>query len=88
MLFRFRQLQEGQHLLFDHETAAIQVESPYTHPALRVRIKRPGALFVRIPPWVQPELIKLDGTSAEPHLSLRKSTDGTRHTIAISVAIS
>ncbi len=45
------------------------MESPYTHPALRVRVKRPGALFVRMPPWVEPHLIKLDGAPGEPHLS-------------------
>jgi len=48
-------------LLFDHETAAIQVESPYTHPALRIRVKQPGTLFVRIPPWVDPQTIALAG---------------------------
>lgn len=48
-------------LLFDHETDAIHVESPYTHPALRIRVKQPGALFVRIPPWVDPQTIVLHG---------------------------
>ena len=52
-------------LLFDHETDAIQVESPYTHPALQVRVKRPAPLFVRIPPWVDPQTIVLSGV-AEP----------------------
>ncbi|MCX6047493.1 MAG: hypothetical protein NT075_20505 [Chloroflexi bacterium] len=56
-------------LLFDHETDAIQVESPYTHPALRVRIKRAGALFVRIPPWVQPATLNLAGVAGEPQFS-------------------
>lgn len=56
-------------LLFDHETAAIQVESPYTHPALRIRLKRPGALFVRIPPWVEPTLLKLDGAPGESQVN-------------------
>jgi len=52
-------------LLFDHETDAIEVESPYTHPVLRVRVKRPAPLFVRIPPWVDPQTIVLSGV-AEP----------------------
>jgi len=52
-------------LLFDHETDAIQVESPYTQPALRVRVKQPAPLFVRIPPWVDPQTIVLSGV-AEP----------------------
>ena len=38
-------------LLFDHETSWLEVESAYTHPALTVRVKKPGPLFVRIPPW-------------------------------------
>jgi hypothetical protein len=48
-------------LLFDHETADVEVRSPYTHGVLSVRAKRPGPLLVRIPPWlaadpsVQPE---------------------------------
>ncbi len=46
-------------LLFDHETDAIQVESPYTHPALRIRVKKPAPLFVRIPPWLQPAELEL-----------------------------
>ena len=51
-------------LLFDYETDAIEVESPYTHPALRVRIKRPAPLFVRIPPWVDPQQIAVGGVAA------------------------
>jgi len=41
--------ERGHHvnLLFDHETDAIRVESPYTHDALRVTPKKPGQLFVR-----------------------------------------
>lgn len=66
---RFDQAGHWVNLLFDHETAAIQIESPYTHPALRVRLKRPGALFVRIPPWVQADLIKLDGVPGAPSVS-------------------
>jgi len=39
-------------LLLDHETDAIRVESPYTHPALTITLKKPGALHVRVPPWM------------------------------------
>ena len=39
-------------LLFDYESDMVRVESPYTGPALRVTPKRPGPLFVRLPPWV------------------------------------
>ncbi|MBV7339816.1 hypothetical protein KFU94_68725 [Chloroflexi bacterium TSY] len=55
------------HLLFDHETAAVRVESPYTHPCLRVRVKRPGPLFVRIPSWVMNDEIQIGGSDAAPH---------------------
>ena len=39
-------------LLFDRETEFIKVESPYTHPALRMTPKVAGALRIRIPSWV------------------------------------
>ncbi|RRA98019.1 hypothetical protein [Larkinella rosea] len=38
-------------LLFDFESDAIAIESPYTHPALRIRVKKPASLWVRIPAW-------------------------------------
>jgi len=53
-------------LLFDHETSEIQVESPYTNSTLRVRIKRPGPLFVRIPTWVNINEIIIDGVTDNP----------------------
>ncbi|MSP13402.1 MAG: hypothetical protein EXR62_10670 [Chloroflexi bacterium] len=56
-------------LLFDHETEHIQIESPYTHPALRVRLKRPGALLVRIPPWVDQQELAIEGASGQRALS-------------------
>lgn len=52
-------------LLFDHETQAVAVESPYTHPYMRIRAKRPGPLSVRIPTWVDREQLTIrayDGT--------------------------
>jgi hypothetical protein len=53
-------------LLFDHETDAIKVQSPYTGPGLRVRTKHPAPLFVRIPSWVDPASITVEGTSESP----------------------
>jgi hypothetical protein len=55
----------GHHinLLFDHITPDIAVESPYTHPALRVRVKRPGPLHVRIPPWVDHKALQVEGVA-------------------------
>ena len=54
------------HLLFDHENEAVAVESPYTHSHLRVRAKRPGPLFVRIPAWVAPESLNVTGVEDKP----------------------
>lgn len=56
-------------LLFDHETEAIKVESPYTHPALRITVKQPAPLFVRVPPWVDSEVLVLQGTSETPRFT-------------------
>ena len=53
-------------LLFDHETPHIKVESPYTHPEMRITLKRPGPLFVRIPPWVDWASIQIDGLLQQP----------------------
>lgn len=55
------------HLLFDHETPALIVESPYTRPSLRVRVKRPGPLFVRLPSWVMNDAIQIRSSDAVPH---------------------
>jgi len=49
-------------LLFDHETEAIKVESPYTHAALRVTVKQPAPLLIRIPPWVDRNALLVKGT--------------------------
>ena len=57
----------GHHvnLLFDHQNSDIEVESPYTHPALRVRVKRPAPLYVRIPPWVDRDALRIDGVPGQ-----------------------
>jgi hypothetical protein len=56
-------------LLFDHETEHIQVESPYTHPALRVRVKQPAPLFVRMPPWVNLAEVEVDKAGSTAHFT-------------------
>lgn len=38
-------------LLFDHETEAVRVQSPYPGGTLRIHVKRPAPLWVRLPPW-------------------------------------
>ena len=58
-------------LLFDQETDDVKVESPYTGPALRVTLKRPAPLFVRVPPWLDPTRIEIRGADRAP-----RSTNG------------
>lgn len=60
---RFDQAGHWVNLLFDHETAQIAVASPYTHDCLRVRLKQPGALFVRLPGWVAPEMLQVEANA-------------------------
>ena len=66
---RFDQAGHWVNLLLDHQAAPIEVESPYTHPALRVRVKRPGPLFLRLPPWVHVPSITIRGTDEMPRYS-------------------
>ena len=66
---RFDEAGHRVNLLFDHETPAIKVESPYTHGGLRVTLKRPGPLFVRIPPWVDPGSVRVPGASGAARLT-------------------
>ena len=53
-------------LLFDRDTEAVRVESPYTGGALRVTVKRPGPLAVRIPGWVPREQVRVENAGAAP----------------------
>ena len=66
---QFDQAGHWVNLLFDHETDAIRIESPYTHPALRIWVKRPGPLFVRVPPWVDPATLEIGGVSGTPRFN-------------------
>lgn len=50
-------------LLFDHETEWVKIESPYTHSVLRVMLKQPLPLFVRIPSWARNDLV-IEGASS------------------------
>ena len=56
-------------LFFDHETPALKIESPYTHPSLSVRVKKSGPLYVRLPSWVDSEHIEIAGTDQTPRIS-------------------
>ena len=53
-------------LLFDHETHAVQVQSPYTHDCLRIELRQAGPLFVRIPPWLNRGEVKVEGSKNKP----------------------
>ena len=63
---RFDEAGHWVNLLFDHHTDAIDVESPYTGPALGIRIKQPRPLFVRVPSWVDSERIMIEGATEVP----------------------
>ena len=57
----------GHHvnLLFDHETDAIKIHSPYTHDALSIQVKKPAPLFVRIPPWTDRDQLRVERVSSD-----------------------
>lgn len=48
-------------LLFDLDTDAIRIESPYTHDALRIMLKKPGSVHLRLPNWATPENLCVEG---------------------------
>ena len=62
-------------LHFDHKTDAAEVESPYTHSTMRVTLKRPGPLFVRLPSWVDPREVRVDESS--PVVGVASAEPGT-----------
>ncbi|MBT4980975.1 MAG: hypothetical protein HOM86_26895 [Gemmatimonadetes bacterium] len=53
-------------MLFDHETDAVRVRSPYGGGGLTVEVLKAGPLFVRIPPWVDRAKLKVEGTGGLP----------------------
>lgn len=53
-------------LLFDHETKAVRVESPYTHDCLRIELKQSGPLYVRLPSWLNPDEVTIEDAEAQP----------------------
>ncbi|MDB5296961.1 MAG: hypothetical protein JWO31_2944, partial [Phycisphaerales bacterium] len=62
-------------LLFDHETPAVKVESPYTGGAggaggaLRVTPRSAGPLSVRLPAWADPTKVTVEGAAGPPVLA-------------------
>ena len=63
---RFDKAGHWVNLLFDNDTPHIHVQSPYTHSHLRVRTKRSGPLFIRIPSWVEKEKVRVQGVDGAP----------------------
>ena len=59
----------GPDTLFDHQRRDIGVESPYTHSALRVRVRGPAPLHVRIPEWVEQDALKVEGVAVPVRLT-------------------
>lgn len=55
-------------LLFDHETEALKVQSPYPNGSLQIKVKQRVPLMVRIPPWLRADEIKVTGADALPLL--------------------
>ena len=50
-------------LLFDRETSAAAVESPYGRDGLRIRMKVQRPLFVRLPSWTDVAAVRIEGAS-------------------------
>ena len=66
---RFEESGHRVNLLFDHGNDHVEVKSPYTCGRLAVRVKKPAPLFVRIPPWVNREEVRVAGATGEPRWS-------------------
>ena len=56
-------------MLFDCETNEVKVKSPYTNDCLSIEMKRTGALFVRIPSWLDRNEINIKGLNSQPVFS-------------------
>ncbi len=69
---RFEQQRHVLNLLFDLDTEMLSVRSPYEdgvgNGALKVKVKQPAPLMVRLPPWVQVNEVKVAGAVALPRL--------------------
>jgi len=53
-------------LLFDIDTDAVSVQSPYTHNCLRLVPKTSGPLAVRLPPWMDRDQLVVHGVQSLP----------------------
>ena len=55
-------------MLFDYESDAVRVESPYTGNDLRITPKVDGDVSVRVPSWTDVGAMTVDGQPAEPFI--------------------
>ena len=53
-------------MLFDHETDAVAVTSPYTHDSLSIHLKKQVPLFLRIPDWADRRALSVEGIDEPP----------------------
>jgi len=53
-------------MLFDHQTDAVRVQSPYGGEGLVVEVREAGPLFVRMPPWVERAELQVAGVDEAP----------------------
>ena len=59
-------------LLFDYDSEAITVKSPYTHDRLCINLEDPSPVRIRIPHWAEKEAITVSPNAGEHHF------DGSR----------
>lgn len=55
-------------MLFDFESDAVRIKSPYTSDALRITPKMAGDIAVRVPSWADLDAIVVDGHPAERYV--------------------
>jgi hypothetical protein len=53
-------------LLFDRETDAVSVKSPYPHGILRIEVRKATPLALRLPSWVTQHDIAIEGVQSKP----------------------
>jgi len=53
-------------LLFDRETDAISVKSPYPHGILRIEVRKASPLALRLPNWVTQHDVEIEGVESKP----------------------
>ncbi|MDE2768160.1 MAG: hypothetical protein OXO54_12545 [Chloroflexota bacterium] len=78
-------------MLFDCESDAVLVESPYTGDALRITPKIDGGIALRVPSWAEVDAITVDGQPArrfvaDGRITLRRPRVGDTVVIGLPLA--